>query len=279
MTPHFRKQFTRAVPRRHHRIAIVWAALIGAALLIAIPLGWTRHSSASDTTTAFAVADVGGKATHPAPAPASAAAQPAADSSSSPAATSSPAGTPSTARTTRAAKPKAPAAPAAKTLNFDFQLQVNGYYCGPAATRIAASTRISPPSQDAIAGELGTTYNGTNSAADVTRGLNELEGTHFYHATFIPGAATPAQMDLLQANVVHAISNGYGVVANIVGDAQDLAGGYHSYGGGHYISVIGYADSGRRVQIADPADMSGDGTYWMTTIALAQWMQSRGYAS
>jgi hypothetical protein len=254
VTPQLRNQFRHVFPKRHHRIAIVWAALLGAALLIAIPLGFTRHSSTTDASATLAVANVAKEATHPAPGP----------SSPAPAAApASPAAPAPAAPVSAPAKPKIVAPPAAKTLDFNYQLQINGYYCGPAATRIAASTRIDPPSQDAIAAKLGTTYNGTN----------------FYQATFIPGVATPAEMDRLQADVVHAISNGYGVVANIVGDAQDMAGGYHSYGGGHYISVIGYSDSGRKVRIADPADMSGDGTYWMTTIALANWMQSRGYAA
>ncbi len=107
-----------------------------------------------------------------------------------------------------------------------------------------------------------------------------MTGTSFYHTTSIPGQeATPAQMDQLQADVVHAVSNGYAVVMNIVGTAWDANAAPHAYDGGHYLTVVGYQDEGRLVKIADPANMAGDGSYWMTTINLANWAASRGYAS
>jgi hypothetical protein len=163
---------------------------------------------------------------------------------------------------------------------YQFQLQTTYYYCGPAATRIAATARGLQPSQDDVAGALGTTVNGTNSAFDVARVLNGMTGTSFYHATSIPGqAATPPEMDQLQADIVHAVSNGYAVVANIMGTAWDTNGQAHSYDGGHYLTVVGYTDQGRTALIADPADVNGDGTYWMTTINLANWSATRGYAS
>ncbi len=184
-----------------------------------------------------------------------------------------------TASATPTAAP-APPAPDQAELNYQFQLQTTFYYCGPAATRIAASARGLQPSQDDVANALGTTVNGTNSAFDVARVLNGMTGTSFYHATSIPGqAATPAEMDQLQADIVHAVSNGYAVVANIIGTAWDANAQAHSYDGGHYLTVIGYADQGRMARIADPANVNGDGTYWMTTINLANWAATRGYAS
>jgi hypothetical protein len=173
-----------------------------------------------------------------------------------------------------------PPAPAQLELPYQFQLQTTFYYCGPAATRIAATARGLVPSQDDAAAALGTTVNGTNSAFDVARVLNQVTGTSFYHATSIPGqAATPAEMDQLQADVVHAVSNGYAVVVNIVGTAWDTDGLPHAYDGGHYLTVVGYQDDGRLVKIADPANVVGDGSYWMTTINLANWSATRGYAS
>jgi hypothetical protein len=101
-----------------------------------------------------------------------------------------------------------------------------------------------------------------------------------YQTHTIPGdSATPAQMDQLQADVVHAIANGYVVVANIVGNGLDLDGGWHGYGGGHYVTVVGYRDDGRTVKVADPANTNGDGTYWMTSINFANWMAHRGYSA
>jgi hypothetical protein len=274
------KRFKRAVPRRLHRIALVWAAVLGVALLIALPLSLGRRSAPTGDTTSFSLANAGDtaaeQATHAAPEAAATA------STQAPApATSSPAAQPSTAAPAKPKVKKATtvSAPAAKDLKFDFQYQINGYYCGPAATRMAASTRIAPPSQDTIAMAMGTTTNGTNSAADTTAELNRLENTDFYHTTFIPaGGATTSAIAELEKNAVHAISNGYGIVANIVGSAQDSSGGFHEYDGGHYIAVIGYSDNGRSIHIADPAGEGAD-TYWMSASTLANWMSSRGYSS
>ena len=85
-------------------------------------------------------------------------------------------------------------------------------------------------------------------------------------------------MDRLQADVVTAITDGRGVVANIVGDATDTDGGWHSYPGGHYIAVVGYKDDGRTVRIADSANAAYP-SYWITTIDLANWMATRGYSA
>ncbi|GAA5200641.1 hypothetical protein GCM10023322_78980 [Rugosimonospora acidiphila] len=276
------KHFKHAVPSRAHRIALVWATMLGVALLIALPLSLGKRSTAPGTAQAISLANAAGTINSSGNAGAEIAAP--ASAASSPAAPSPAAPSPTHASTVPAAPkvvkaPAKPVAPAAKDLKFDFEYQINGYYCGPASTRMAASTKIAAPSQDTIAMAMGTTTAGTNSAADTTAELNRLEGTSFYHTTFIPGSsATSAEMDQLQANVVHAISNGYGVVANIVGSAQDLSGGYHEYDGGHYIAVIGYSDNGRDVHIADPAGEGAD-TYWMTTIDLANWMGTRGYSS
>jgi hypothetical protein len=277
--PNLGKHIRHAVPRRRHRIAIGWAAVLGVALLIALPLSLGRRSPASGNPQSFSLTNVAGAATgqasHAAPeAAASAASQAPAPASPSPAAPHSTApAAPKVAKATKAA------APTAKDLKFDFEYQINGYYCGPASTRMAASTRISPPSQDTIASDMGTTTSGTNSAADTTAELNRLEHTDFYHTTLIPGGnATSAEVGQLEANVVHAISNGYGIVANIVGSAQDSAGGFHEYDGGHYIAVIGYSDNGRDVHIADPAGEGAD-TYWLTATDLANWMGTRGYSS
>jgi hypothetical protein len=174
----------------------------------------------------------------------------------------------------------APAAPAAKQLTYEYQGQVNFYYCGPAATRIAVSAHDHSPSQDEVASKLGTTINGTNSAVDTTRVLNSIDGTKSYHTTSIPGKfATPKQAERFQSDVVRAIGNGNPVVANIAGTATDTLGGLHSYDGGHYLTVVGYADNGRTVLIADPADTVADGSYWMHTSDVANWMATRGYSS
>src|SRR5262245_62499751 len=58
--------------------------------------------------------------------------------------------------------------PPAKLLAVDFQLQENGYYCGPSATRVALSAQGKTYTQDQVAQKLGTTPNGTDSINQVT---------------------------------------------------------------------------------------------------------------
>ena len=152
-----------------------------------------------------------------------------------------PAPSPSLAQTPPVAVKKTPPAPFEKALIADVQTQINGYYCGPAATRIAITAAGAVgPTQDDLAYMLGTTTGGTNSALDTTRVLNQVLGTSVYRTRTIPGAPTSAQIDRLRTDIVNAVSNGRGAVANIVGGASDLLGGWHEYDGGHYVSIIGY---------------------------------------
>ncbi|MBQ0901433.1 C39 family peptidase [Micromonospora sp. U21] len=175
-------------------------------------------------------------------------------------------------------KPAPPKPPATKVLDYDYQAQNTYYNCGPAATRNALSATGIDRTQDELGVELGTTEMGTNSALDTTRVLNaEVKGSP-YRTRMFAGAPSPAQMDRLQADVVAAITAGRGVVANVAGDATDTDGGWHSYGGGHYIAVVGYKDYGRTVRIADSAN-AADPSYWITTIDLANWIATRGYSA
>ncbi|MFG3554454.1 C39 family peptidase [Micromonospora sp. NPDC047557] len=175
-------------------------------------------------------------------------------------------------------KPTPPKPPATKVLDYDYEAQNTYYNCGPAATRNALSATGIDRTQEELGAELGTTEMGTNSAEDTTRVLNaEVKGSP-YQTRMFAGAPSPAQMDRLQADVVKAITDGRGVVANVVGDATDTNGGWHSYGGGHYIAVVGYKDNGRTVRIADSAN-AADPAYWITTIDLANWIATRGYSA
>lgn len=174
-------------------------------------------------------------------------------------------------------KPTPPKPPATKVLDYDYEAQNTYYNCGPAATRNALSATGIDRTQEELGAELGTTEMGTNSAEDTTRVLNaEVKGSP-YQTRMFAGTPSPAQMDRLQADVVKAITDGRGVVANVVGDATDTNGGWHSYGGGHYIAVVGYKDNGRTVRIADSAN-AADPAYWITTIDLANWIATRGYS-
>ncbi|MFY1691488.1 C39 family peptidase [Plantactinospora sp. WMMB782] len=270
---------------RRNRLALASAAVLAAAASTGVVLASTGSPGAPGTGSTVAVAEVGAPVADQAGAAATTAPRTTAPQTTAPATE-----TPTTAPASKAAKvakaaptsapSKRPAPPATKLLDYDFQTQINGWYCGPAATRIALTVRDKQPSQDSVAADLGTTTSGTNSAQDTTRVLNKIIGTDFYRTTAIPGgAATPAQMDRLQADVVHAVTSGYAVVVNIAGSATDLDGGWHSYPGGHYLTVVGYRDDGRTVKIADPAIPGEDSNYWMSTIDLANWAATRGYSS
>ncbi|MEQ4303038.1 C39 family peptidase [Plantactinospora sp. B6F1] len=283
-------RFRTAMSGRRNRLALASAAVLAAAASTGVVLTSTGSTESPQTST-VAVADHGspaaGQAGAATAAPGGTSPDSTAPATTKPATPSQPATTepaPAASKATRAAPvsspSKPPAPPESKLLDYRFQAQINGWYCGPAATRIALTVRDKQPSQDAVAADLGTTMSGTNSAHDTTRVLNKIIGTDVYRTTAIPGgAATPAQMDQLQADVVRAVTSGHAVVVNIAGSATDLAGGWHSYPGGHYVTVVGYRDDGRTVKIADPAIPGADSHYWMTTIDLANWVATRGYSS
>jgi len=172
-------------------------------------------------------------------------------------------------------------APSAKEINnYQYERQPNFYYCGPASTRIAASADGEILSQDELAEKLGTTTNGTNSAEDITRVLNDVTGSEDYRTVEIPNEeASAEQTDRLKADLVDSIRNGDPAVVNIIGTATDVDGNEHSLPTGHYLTVVGYRDGGDTVKIADPWETRGDGTYWMTTNTLADWAGSRGYSA
>ncbi|MEV6927637.1 C39 family peptidase [Dactylosporangium sp. NPDC051485] len=173
-----------------------------------------------------------------------------------------------------------PTVPVQKDLTYQFALQENYYFCGPAATRIALTVKGLFPSQSEVAQSLGTTEGGTNSSNDTTRALNAYLKTDLYKAHFITGqAASEADIAELKAAVVNAVSHGYAVVANIAGTTTDDAGRGHSYEGGHYLTIVGYRDGGQTVKIADPADAQGSGSYTLSIANMANWIAQRGYSA
>ncbi|MCW3839948.1 C39 family peptidase [Micromonospora yasonensis] len=164
-----------------------------------------------------------------------------------------------------------------RSARFDYQAQPNFYYCGPASTRIALSSEGKTVSQDELAAKLGTTENGTDSAIDITRVLNEYTGGKYKTTEIRDNSATKQQVEQLRADVKTAVDQGRPVVANIIGSAVDVDGVAHSYPG-HYLTVVQYKDDGNTVLIADPASPN-EPTYWMNVADLANWIASRGYSS
>ncbi|WP_425753767.1 C39 family peptidase [Micromonospora sp. DT47] len=177
----------------------------------------------------------------------------------------------------QAQPPPQPAGEGRRVLPHDYQRQPNDYYCAPAATRIALSTQGKVVPQRDIAKKLGTTTDGTNSADDTTRVLNELTGGGYDTVNIDGPTAEPQQVDKLRADAVEAIDAKRGVVANTTGTAVDTSGDQHSFPAGHYMSIVGYRDGGDTLKIADPYDPSKH--YWMSDKKVADWIAERGYSS
>ncbi|MFE9958411.1 C39 family peptidase [Micromonospora sp. NPDC005299] len=165
-----------------------------------------------------------------------------------------------------------------RELNVRYEAQPNFYYCGPAATRNAISVLGKNIDVDAMAKEMGTTENGTNSINDITPVLNKETGKHYRSVEIRDGKADDKQTDTLRADIVRTVDDGRAVVANIAGTTTDTDGNTHSFEGGHYISVVGYHDNGKIVTIADSADPNM-ASYRITVDNLADWIATRGYSA
>ncbi|MFG3602304.1 C39 family peptidase [Micromonospora chersina] len=165
-----------------------------------------------------------------------------------------------------------------RELDVRYEAQPNFYYCGPAATRNALSVLGKNIDVDAMAKEMGTTENGTNSINDITPVLNKETGKHYRSVEIRDGKADDKQTDTLRADIVRTVDDGRAVVANIAGTATDTDGNTHSFEGGHYISVVGYRDDGKIVTIADSADPNM-ASYRMSVDNLADWIATRGYSA
>ncbi|MFI2709212.1 C39 family peptidase [Micromonospora sp. NPDC018662] len=164
-----------------------------------------------------------------------------------------------------------------RSADYEYQAQPNFFYCGPASTRIALSAEGRDVSQDELAAKLGTTENGTDSAVDVTRVLNEYTGGKYRTTEIRDEVATREQVARLRADIRTAVDADRPVVANILGGARDVDGVEHSYPG-HYVTVVRYTDDGNTVLIADPA-RPDEPTYWMSVTELANWIAGRGYSA
>ncbi|OLR92137.1 C39 family peptidase [Actinokineospora bangkokensis] len=165
-----------------------------------------------------------------------------------------------------------------KVLNVTYQVQQTGYWCGPAAVRIALSARGVLRSQATLASQLGTTTNGTDWIGQVTRVLSGAVG--WYETKEMPNdPPTQAQRDLLWRDIVLNINNNYPIVANIVAPANNHPPGYPNYTIYHYFTVIGYDDVAKTVYIADPANFGGYQKYWLTFNQLATLIPPKGYSA
>ncbi|MCP3786347.1 C39 family peptidase [Micromonospora sp. A3M-1-15] len=165
-----------------------------------------------------------------------------------------------------------------RELDVRYEAQPNFYYCGPAAARNAISVLGKNIDVDAMAKEMGTTENGTNSINDITPVLNKETGKTYRSVEIKDGKADDKQTDTLRSDIVRTVDDGRAVVANIAGTATDTDGNTHSFEGGHYISVVGYQDNGKTVTIADSANPN-TASYRISVDNLADWIATRGYSA
>ncbi|MEU5914537.1 C39 family peptidase, partial [Micromonospora sp. NPDC047527] len=117
-----------------------------------------------------------------------------------------------------------------RQLDVRYEAQPNFYYCGPAAARNALSVQGKDISVDAMAKEMGTTENGTNSINDITPVLNKETGKNdaYRSVEISTPAADDKQTDKLRTDVVKTVDDGRAVVANIAGTTTDTNGNTHS---------------------------------------------------
>ncbi|MDI2031436.1 C39 family peptidase [Saccharopolyspora sp. TS4A08] len=171
-----------------------------------------------------------------------------------------------------------------KSLPVNYEAQVTGYWCGPAATRIAMSSKTGElPSQTELAGLLGTTENGTDHVGQVADGLNKLlgpTGTQYVAKDLSSRQVSPEMKKELWDDTVRNIDGGKAMVANIVAPPGNQPPGYPSsqtiY---HYVSIVGYDAEKNNVQIADPANFGGNKEYWLSLDQLTSLVQPRGYVA
>jgi hypothetical protein len=172
------------------------------------------------------------------------------------------------------------AVPRWKVLAIDYQVQQTGYWCGPAATRHALSARMTPPTQSALASQLGTDQAGTDWIGQITSVLDARLGVHRYRTTEMPNdPPTVAQRDRLWADIVLSVDNGYPVVANIVAPPSNHPPGYPDSTIYHYFTVTGYNPDTGQVYIADSANFGGNQQYWLSFDQLATLIPPKGYSS
>ncbi|MGW1680060.1 C39 family peptidase [Saccharopolyspora sp. NPDC002376] len=176
------------------------------------------------------------------------------------------------------------AVPVSKSLDVDYQAQQTGYWCGPTATRIALSSRTDNlPDQGALAAELGTTENGTDTIHQVVDGMNKQlagTGTSYVARDWSDRALTPEMTDQLWSDVVRNVNDGKAMVANIVAAPGNQPPGYPSsetiY---HYVAIAGYDAENKTVHIADPARFSGIEDYWLSLDQMASLIKPKGYTA
>lgn len=164
-----------------------------------------------------------------------------------------------------------------KILPHEHQWQEKGYWCGPAATRVALSCRGIHLSQQDLANQLGTHPGGTDHIGLVTGVLTNHVG--WYESKQLPSdPPSQEQKDLLWRDITHNVDHGYAVVANIVAPPGNHPPGYPNETIYHYFTVVGYNPDTMEAHIADSAGFS-QGQYWLPFDQVATLIPPKGYSA
>lgn len=167
-------------------------------------------------------------------------------------------------------------------LQTDYQASEKASWAAPAATRIALSTRGAPPSQSALAAELGAT-SGTSETSRVTSVLN-AHGAGAYHAVAVTTPMSTADQTLLSNRIEDSISSSRPIVAEFRIRSGDTPPGYHLTGSSvdTYVTITGFDKpvrggslSAQEVLVVDPASTTQ--RYWVTWQGLMDWLAPGGY--
>lgn len=170
------------------------------------------------------------------------------------------------------------ALPAEKILSATHSSQSHTYWCGPSAVAMALRAGgLTSPTQTVLAGELKTTTNGTdwygkNITAHPATGrpvkdvLNGRFSNYLYLATDLSYSPTAAEKSTYKTYMMSTITQNHG----LVGGAWEVNGGpkLNGHPGDrtiyHYITMLGYTQSGAQTRYGDPA--SGSSTSWAGSV-------------
>ncbi|GAA1314577.1 C39 family peptidase [Brachybacterium tyrofermentans] len=178
----------------------------------------------------------------------------------------------------------APAATAAgeTVLPTTYREQPNFFYCGPTAVSIALSAKVTPPSLDTLAAELGTTDNGTNFGSVSPVLTNRLAGATYRDQWMAGTSASDADADLLWDRATTNVDDGFATVCNW----WVVAGDYPNWGGNtsdiyHFVTIDGYDADARTLRVADPAGSTLTASlpshHWLSPKQVATYCAGRGY--
>lgn len=167
--------------------------------------------------------------------------------------------------------------------------QITGWSCGPASAEIVLNGKGIHVAEEQLIKDIGTTTNGTDYVGlIVDRALKKYAPEAQYKAVYLEkDPCTAEQKAALWDHLVHSISNGWGVVANIVvppwnrpksvpPSTQDLQ--YPNAWVWHYIAVMSVDPDPamRKVWLADSGFAPGGA--WISFDQLATLIPPKGYA-